>query len=252
LISYNNIDLANVGTIVVVYYNADELVTKLSLVYLQKPEELNDRQRIADVVAGVAPLDGECEDEPLDESGLGAEVYPCSSESLENLFTPGELATLGVKGENGSYSYSVDPTVDDYYEVIVQFGTDSLVVTPTPQPTAPPPPTPTPSLTDTYPPVPDVRELAIGRGYTVGDRLSVSGTVFNIEVDQDGTYMQIWVNAPDGSQEAVVVVYEGDSAGLFEGSWVTAYGTYIDEMCGTNAFGAEICQLLIVADFLEY
>lgn len=117
---------------------------------------------------------------------------------------------------------------------------------PTPVPTVPP------SLTDTYPPVSDVRELAIGRGFAVGDQLSLTGRVFNIEVDSAGTFMQIWVVAPDGSEETVMVVYEGDSTGLFENMWVTAYGTYADKLCGTNSFGAEICQPLIFADVIEY
>jgi hypothetical protein len=247
LVGYNSIRLAGVDTIVVVYHDAEETVFSLSLVYLEKPETFDDESLIADVVAGVAPLDGECETEPLDASGLGTQVYACASESLEGLFTPEELEAFGVKGEDGSYSYSVDPTLDDYYEIIVQFGTDSTVPPPTPVPTTAPEPTAAPSLTDIYPPVLDVRELAIGRGYSEGDPLSISGTVQTIFVDGDYTQLQISVAAPDGSDEWVIIGYGEDSSGIFEGTWVTVYGNYFGKECFTNTLGGEVCQPAILA-----
>ncbi len=87
------------------------------------------------------------------------------------------LLAAGLKGDAGSYSYSIDPTADEYFEIIVQPGTDTDTPPPTAVPTTAPEPTAVPSLTDEYPPVADVRELAIGRGYTEGDQLSISGTV---------------------------------------------------------------------------
>jgi hypothetical protein len=251
LIGYNSQTLAGTDTIVVVYHDSQNIVNKISLVYLEKPAQFSDPQTIADVVAEVAPQDGTCS--PLKaQSGLGNEVYSCTSQALGTVITPAVMTAAGLKGDEGSYSYSIDPTADEYFEVIVQPGTDTDTPPPTAVPTTPPEPTTAPSLTDTYPPVVDVRELAIGRGYSVGDQLSVSGSVFNIEVDGEGTYMQIWVNAPDGSTEPVMIGYEGDSAGVFEGTWVTAYGTYIGPICGTNTFGGEICQPAIFADHLEY
>jgi hypothetical protein len=251
LIGYNSQALAGVDTIVVIYYDNQNIVNKISLVYLEKPAQFADPEVIADVVADVAPKDGTCSPLKAEQSGLGAEVYPCTSTALATVVTSDMMKTAGVKGDLGSYSYTVDPTADEYFEIIVQPGTDTDTPPPTAVPTAVPEPTAVPSLTDTYPTVPDVRELAIGRGYTIGDQLSLSGSVFNIEVDSDGTYMQIWVTAPDGSTEAVIVVYEGDSSGVFEGTWVTASGTYFGPVCGTNMMGGEVCQPAILADVLE-
>jgi len=241
LIGFNIVSLNNVDTILVVYHDSNEIVTKLSLVYLQQPTELEDDATLAAVVAEVAPRDGECEDEPLEESGLGTEVFACHSEFLEDFFIAQQLEALGVKGANGSYSYSVDPTIDDYFEIIVQFGTDST----TPVPTAVP--TTAPSLTDLYPPVADVRELAIGRGYSEGDPLSISGTVQTIFVDGSYTQIQISVGAPDGSSEWVIVGYNDDSSGIFEGTWITVYGNYFGKECFTNTLGGEVCQPAILA-----
>lgn len=252
LIGYNSETLAGVDTIVVVYYDERSVVDKISLVYLEKPAQFSDPKAIADVVAQVAPMDGTCGVMKLGASGFGGEVYSCRSESLATAFDATAMAGMQIKGSPGDYSYSVDPTDDQYFEIIVQPGTDTNTPPPTAVPTQAPEPTAVPSLTDTYPPVPDIRDLAIGRGFTKGDQLSVSGSVFNIEVDEDGTYMQIWVSAPDGSTEAVVIYYPGDSSGVFEGTWVTAYGAYMGPTCGTNAYGGTICQPAILAVNLEY
>jgi hypothetical protein len=247
LVGYNSVVLDGVDTILVVYFDGEETVTKFSLVYLEKPAAFVDSGNIAGVVAEVTPRDGTCEAKPIDTSGLGPEVYICEAASLEGIYSKDQLNGLGVRGADGAYSYSVDPLDDGYFEVIVQFGTDSFEVTPTP---APPAPTPTPSLTDEYPPIADVRELAIGRGFEVGDKLSVSGPVQTIFVDGNFAQMQLAVAAPDGSNQWVVVVYEGDTTGIFEGSYVTAYGVYADTTCFTNALGGEVCQPLIIADEL--
>lgn len=252
LIGYNSVDLAGVDTIVVAYYDAAQMVNKISLVYLQKPAEFADPQVISNVVAQVAPLDGSCVAAKLPASGLGTEVYGCQSSALATAITPAVLTAAGLKGTPGSYSYSIDPTADEYYEIIVQPGTDTDAPPPTAVPTTAPQPTTAPTLTDEYPPVVDVRELAIGRGYSVGEKLSLSGTVFTISYDSGLTLMQIWVAAPDGSEEPVIIGYEGDSSGIFEGTWITAYGTYIGPLCGTNTLGGEICQPAISADVVEH
>ncbi len=252
LIGYNSQTLAGVDSIVVVYYDDQNIVDKISLVYLEKPAQFSDPKAVADTVAQVAPMDGTCGAMKLSASNFGSEVYSCNSPALASVFDGSTMAAMQVKGSAGDYSYSIDPTADEYFEIVIQPGTDTNTPPPTAVPTTAPEPTAVPSLSDTYPPVPDVRELAIGRGFTAGDKLSVSGSVFNIEVDSDGTYMQIWVGAPDGSTEPVMIYYEGDSTGVFEGTWVTAYGTYIGPICGTNAFGGQICQPAILADHLEY
>jgi hypothetical protein len=247
LIGYNIIPLANIDTIVVVYFDDDETVTQFSLVYLEVPSAFVIRENIKNVVSEVAPRDGECESEALAESGLGREVYACNSGSLSGQFTADDLETFGIKGEDGSYSYSVDPIEDAYFEIIVQFGTDSVVITPTPVPTAPPPPTPTPSLSDEYPPVSDIRELVIGRGYLPGDTLSFSGVVETIFVDGPITQLQVSVQSPAGTREWVIVVFDSDSSGIFEGTWVTVYGFYFGKECFVNRLGGEVCQPAILA-----
>ena len=248
LIGYNSVLLNGVDTIVVVYYDAGEIVNKISLVYLEKPATFADPAAISGVVAQVAPQDGACGTTKLATSGLGIEVYGCESKALATAISPSALTAAGLKGAPGSYNFSVDPTADEYYEIIVQPGTDTDVP---PVPTAAPEPTAAPTLADQYPPVVDVRELAIGRGFSEGDKLSVSGTVQTIFVEGDLAQIQIAVGAPDGTLEWVIVFFQGDSSGVFEGSWITVYGIYSGTECFTNALGGEVCQPLIVSDRMD-
>lgn len=60
--------------------------------------------------------------------------------------------------------------------------------------------------------------------------------------------MQIFV----AGYEAVGVVYEGDSTGIYEGTYVTVYGEGRGTFTGTNAFGATITQPLIEANIVDY
>jgi hypothetical protein len=148
LIGYNSVLLGEdeIDTIVVVYYDNNGTVYEIDLVYLERPAELAEAEAIAVVVAEVAPLDGECESEPLDESGFGAEVNACHSDALEELYSPENYEDFGFEGDDGSYSYSVDPYADDFFEITVQLGTDSIV---------PPTPTPAPVPPTVVPPPPD-------------------------------------------------------------------------------------------------
>jgi hypothetical protein len=74
--------------------------------------------------------------------------------------------------------------------------------------------------------------------------------VFNIDVDPSGfTAMQIWL---DGGSEAAVIVFQGDSTGIYEGTWITVYGTVEGTFEGTNAFGGTISQPLIRADIVDW
>lgn len=95
----------------------------------------------------------------------------------------------------------------------------------------------------------DTRDLVIRPGEFEGDRIAVAGTVFNIDVDGNFTAMQIWL---DGGSEAAVIVYEGDSRGIYEGTWVTVYGTGAGTFEGTNAFGGSISQPVIAADIVDF
>lgn len=251
LIGYNSQTLAGVDSIVVVYYNDQNIVDKISLVYLEKPAQFADAAAIGKAVAEVAPMDGTCSPLVSTNSGLGSQVYPCSSAALGTVITPAMLTAAGLKGDSGSYSYSIDPTEDEYFEIVVQPGVDTDTPPPTAVPTTAPEPTAVPSLTDEYPPVPDIRDLAIGRGFTEGDKLSVSGTVQTIFVDGDIAQLQLSVAAPDGSAEWVIIGFKGDSTGVYEGSWVTVYGVYSGTSCFTNALGGNVCQPLIISTQMD-
>jgi hypothetical protein len=120
------------------------------------------------------------------------------------------------------------------------------------------PPTPTPVPTPSAEEIRakyswvDTRELITRPFQFKGQQIAVSGEVFNIQVDQDGTFMQIWVDTPSG-REAVVVGYLGNQTpGLYEGMWVSVYGVGAGTVEGTNAFGGSISQPVILADIVDY
>lgn len=95
----------------------------------------------------------------------------------------------------------------------------------------------------------DTRDLVIRPGEFKGDKIAVSGSVFNIDVDGDLTAMQIWL---DGGSEAAVIYYAGDSRGIYDGTWITVYGTGDGTFEGTNAFGGTISQPVIAADIVDF
>jgi len=138
-----------------------------------------------------------------------------------------------------------------------------------PKPTPTPiPPTPTPTAEErkaAYVPLADVRELAIRPGGFIGDEIAFSGTILTIQVATPGkvfvvgdndpqaaeAIFQVQVPTPDGSIETVFVGYDGETTGIFEGTFVTVYGTVIGTQTGTNAFGGTITQPLIIAEFVD-
>ena len=117
------------------------------------------------------------------------------------------------------------------------------------QPTPTPVPTQSPEQVRAEYQWVDTRDLVIRPGEFQGEKIAVSGSVFNIDVEGDLTVMQIWL---DGGSEAAVVAYEGDSRCIYEGSWVTIYGTGAGTFEGTNAFGGIIVQPLIFADIVDF
>lgn len=127
---------------------------------------------------------------------------------------------------------------------------------------------PTPSAVDiaaSYPVLADVRELAIRPGSMLGDRIAFSGTVRTINVASPGmafylgddeshefeSQLQVDVLAPDGSTEYVFVGYSGDSTGIYEGSWVTVYGTVIGTQSFENMMGGGVSQPLVDAELVQ-
>lgn len=138
-------------------------------------------------------------------------------------------------------------------------GGNHVEITPTPIP-----PTEPPTIDEAvaeYPPLVDVRELAIRPGELFGDRIAFSGTVLTIRVATPGqafglgdtdergytVQMQVDVIAPDGTAETVFVGYNGDTTGFFEGSFVSVFGTVVDTQTFENAIGGGVTQPLVDA-----
>jgi hypothetical protein len=118
------------------------------------------------------------------------------------------------------------------------------------------PPTPTPVPTPSAEQVRseyewvDVRDLLIRPGVFEGDKIAVSGSVFNIMVEGEVTFIQIYVDG--GDYDAVSVVFYGDSRGIYEDSWITIYGVGAGTFEGTNMMGGTISQPLIEADMIDH
>jgi hypothetical protein len=132
-----------------------------------------------------------------------------------------------------------------------------------------PTPTPTPSVEEIkaqYAPLADVREMAIRPGGMMGQKIFFYGTIRTIQVASPGYVftlgdndpkaytvgIQVEVVAPDGTTEYVSIGYDGDTTGMYEGTYVLVYGTLVDTRSGTNALGGTISQPLVDAQFVEF
>lgn len=135
-----------------------------------------------------------------------------------------------------------------------------------PKPTTPPTPTPDAAQARAeYSTVTDIRDLAIRYGDFDGEKLSFSGTVLTIhvagrgkiypvgddEVHEVKAVLQVDVLAPDGTTETVFIGYDGESDGIYEGSYVTIYGTGAGTFTFENAYGGGITQPLVIADIID-
>lgn len=76
-----------------------------------------------------------------------------------------------------------------------------------------------------------------------GQNIRVSGTIFNINSD---TEFQIYLS---GTSDAAYIVLRNPMSGVYKGDYLTIYGTGAGTNCGQNAFGATICQPLIIDAF---
>jgi endonuclease YncB( thermonuclease family) len=131
-------------------------------------------------------------------------------------------------------------------------------------------PTPTPAPTEDelkaqYPLLADVRELAIRPTGMIGQKISFYGSILDIAVagpgrefvlgDENPTgytaWIQVWVDAPDGSREVVSVGFDGDTSGMFKDSYIVVHATVVDTLSGTNGFGGSITQPLVAAEFVD-
>jgi hypothetical protein len=99
----------------------------------------------------------------------------------------------------------------------------------------------------------DPRDLSIHPDQFEGDKIALQGEVFNVPPGQSAGMLefQIWVTPPSGETVAVYVVYFGEISGIYQGSWVTVYGTGGGSVSGTNAFGGTITQPLVRADIID-
>lgn len=96
----------------------------------------------------------------------------------------------------------------------------------------------------------DARDLVIRPDSFMLKSIAISGSVFNIQTQGNQTIMQIWVDG--GNYDAVIVYYEGDTTGIYEGTWITVYGKGAGTLDITNAYGATITQPLVRADLLDH
>lgn len=111
LIGYNSVPLAGTDAILVVYYDANQIVTKISVVYQDRPAVFDDASAIPAVVTEVTPLDGIC-DVKDGQILASSDQVDCLSDAL----------TTVTEGDIGFYHFAVDPTEDEYFEIIIQDG----------------------------------------------------------------------------------------------------------------------------------
>jgi len=270
LIRYDAIDIGGMSTILVVYHDASEVVTRLALVYIVRPDQLADTVGIIPVAAEVAPADGSCDASPV-SSNFGEQFYPCHSDALAGAFTSDLLDELGVtQGEPGDYAIAVDPLPDSYFELVIQPGADGVSLVPAEAPgeatpTALDEPAATPSLTDQYPALSDPTVLMDG-DIPRNDALSFTGEILTLQIagfgkqfrlGDDGSLgvsslFQVEVPVEGSTGSAVLFVgYNGDASTLAVGDTVTVYGANYGTQCFDNALGKEVCQPLIAADVVE-
>ena len=78
-----------------------------------------------------------------------------------------------------------------------------------------------------------------------GEKVVIRGRIFNIN---GNTELQIWI---DDSFDAAYIVMSSSFSGIYENDYITIYGTVWGENCGENAYGAEVCQPLLVDAFFD-
>ncbi len=265
-IRYDALDLNGLSTILVVYHDTEEVVTRLALVYPFRPEILATPDDVLALAATVAPADGECQPTTV-ESDLGAEVYPCHSVALMTVFDADTLAALDASGGLGDYSVAVDPLFDEYFEILIVPGAngaelDPGLVVPTEAAAVP---EATPTLGEQYPPLEDPTALMNG-DIPRGDALSFAGEIKTLQIAEFGTQFrlgqdeslgvsslfQVAVPIDDTNEvEVIFVGYNGDASTLAIGDQLTVYGTNYGLQCFVNQLEEEICQPLIAADLIE-
>lgn len=92
----------------------------------------------------------------------------------------------------------------------------------------------------------EVRELVAYPDHHIGEKVIVQGYIFNIIDDQ---HMQMQIG--DYPTEPIFVFMAEPYSGIYENDYIRVYGTVNGKQCGENAFGAEICQPLLIDAFWE-
>ena len=232
---------------------------------------------VAEHLAAIMPDDVDCDDTSV-SSDYGDDVYECHSVVLERAISTEAMNNdLEAAGKRGDLSWTLDAPKTGGTEITIRFGHDVFVPpTPTPKPTATKAPTatrvpPTPTMTAQqrldqqrarYTQLGDARDLEVGR-VGRGDMISFSGTVQNLGIADAGYGFNLGTNSElfvpvslqiqiSGTDVWVIVGYDGDVPGVYEGTWITVYGTVRGTECFTNRLGGQVCQPLIEADFVEY
>jgi DNA-directed RNA polymerase subunit RPC12/RpoP len=152
---------------------------------------------------------------------------------------------------------------ENAYQQAIALPTKTLTLKPTEIPTATLIPTPTSRPTATVDPETakahwgnvDIRNLSKNPDNYFGQEVHYKGEVFTIEEDASGSAMQVWVDIPGGSEfdrEAVVVLFEGATDNIYEGTEIEFWGYCMGTFEGTNAFGATIRQPMIAIEYLTY
>jgi hypothetical protein len=128
--------------------------------------------------------------------------------------------------------------------------------------------TPLPMTEDwkaSYPPLGDAREIAIRPWNRMGERLSFRGTIVWIRVarpdetiplgdEGDREYaaeLGVAVETPDFGYEILIVGYDQDTVGMFDGTMVRVYGELVDTESYEDDYGDEFPTPLIEADLVE-
>ena len=91
----------------------------------------------------------------------------------------------------------------------------------------------------------DYQELYTYADEHVGEKVFVEGRVFNVN---SKTELQIWLG---WTHEAGYIIAKKPFSEIYEDNWVYVYGIVDGENCGENAYGAEICQPLIIDAIVE-
>jgi len=89
----------------------------------------------------------------------------------------------------------------------------------------------------------DWRELKDYADQHIGELVKVKIRVFNII---SSTQLQGYFS---GSYDAIVVEMRNPFSGIYENDTITVYGIVYGNQCGTNAFGAQICQPALIDAF---